>query len=358
MDEMLDVISKYVNDKIKRKKIGQIVKSLPQGAAINITDEDMSKYKDMAVEDYFALRKVEKLVEAEIIEENTAERLKSSINRRTMLNERLADIYLNEKDKKEVENIEAELVSIENLLNSFHLLDNPFNPAVNDTYNIINEYSRLWFAAEDDLVITIIDSFEIKNWDDDLIDKKMLTENRARKYFYLNHINTPEEQRKTDSLLKRLYEFVTITDGEKGIPDFKDNTPATICYRENVGYIGIPNDSNHVLIYYYGNSEEQAFLNILNSYEWNLSSYRTDIRNEMFYGIHPGSKAIPIDCRENRSQSAIMQFRKFYGDNIPEIIIKSLSKWFEIPVKYDYNKHYFVRAEKNPERKLKPEGDN
>ena len=128
MDEISNAINNYYYDKIRRMKIGQIVSGMPKELTINISKEDVDKYRYTAVEEYFALKKIEYLVDSKNITLEVGDQLKAAVKRRPMLTERLGYVYLDTQKQGEVDNIQAELESINELLNNYHLLDNPFIP--------------------------------------------------------------------------------------------------------------------------------------------------------------------------------------------------------------------------------------
>ena len=87
----------------------------------------MTAHLDEKTENYLVSNTLDYLYKNGTIDQETLERLKAVLERKKLLWDRYADICLNEnlKDKKECENILAELGSIEQMLNQYGLLAQP-----------------------------------------------------------------------------------------------------------------------------------------------------------------------------------------------------------------------------------------
>ena len=181
--------------------------------------------------------------------------------------------------------------------------------------------------------------------------------------FYRDHILNSDEKQKTEEFMKKMEDFVIRTSGEKSLDFFRNICPeGQIQYRQEFGYITIGNyDRDEISIHGYGKTIEEAFLNatldfefyISENYEW---SHR-QVLNKQY-----SDRFLNGDYSKNDyhgpfffAELALQDFRKYYGDNIPEEIVEyyeiHLAEVGEGNFKYDYETNRLIKV--NEKEKIK-----
>lgn len=179
---------------------------------------------------------------------------------------------------------------------------------------------------------------------------------REKMNYYQNHISTKLEKEKEESLRNRMIEFETKVRGKENI-DLLLNHPFhpewRIKYFENKGYISSINaDRDIVDIYYYGRTENEAFINAIVSYELTLTE-TYELLNRKKLNKEFSERFLDGKVKENDyhgpfffSELALQDFRKYYGDNIPEYLIKNyenhVNSLYDTEYKYDLETNRFI----------------
>ncbi len=190
------------------------------------------------------------------------------------------------------------------------------------------------------------------------IDQYNYCSDEKKDEFYRNHILTSEEKKKTDEFMEKMDDFVVKTNGEKGLRFFHNWCPeGNIQYREGLGYITIGNyDRDIISVDGYGQTIEEAFFNATIDCEFYFSEcYECEHRKEL--NMQYSERFLNGDYSEDDyhgpfffAELALQDFRKYYGDNIPEEIINLcenyLKKVNKESFKYDYGTNRFIKAEK------------
>lgn len=179
-------------------------------------------------------------------------------------------------------------------------------------------------------------------------------EDAKKAKFYSYHVSTEEEKIKTEELMKKLEEFIIKTEGNDALKFFHSCTEGKIRYRDGIGYISIVNpDRDYVIIYGYGKTVEEAFLSATIDYEFyvcercawanRLELYK--LFSERFLDGNYSRKDYYVLFFS--AELALQEFRKYYGDNMPEEIINyyenRLQKDGFGDYKYDYDTNRLVK---------------
>ena len=168
--------------------------------------------------------------------------------------------------------------------------------------------------------------------------------------YYQKHIFTSDEQEKATSLQQRIIQFEEIVRGTKHINELINHPyypEWNIVYFEDLGYISFVNaDRDRVDVYYYGKTEDEAFINAMVSYELVVcEEYEFDNRERLNKEF--SDRFLDGKVKENDyhgpfffSELALQDFRKFYGDNLPKEIIQHYENHVNTiyPEKYKYDK--------------------
>ena len=176
--------------------------------------------------------------------------------------------------------------------------------------------------------------------------------------FYRNHNLTSEEKQKTDEFMKIMEDFVIKTAGKGTLKFFHNLCPeGKIHYREDFGYITIGNyDRDEVIVYGYGKTIEEAFLNATLDYEFFISeNYEWSHRQKL--NKQYSERFLNGNYSKNDyhgpfffAELALQDFRKYYGENIPEEIISYYESYLKEVTndsfKYDYETNRLVKTDK------------
>ena len=198
------------------------------------------------------------------------------------------------------------------------------------------------------------------------------TNNRTN--LYKKDVYTDNELLKTYAIRGRLLNFIQVVEHSLGpipllesteIYDYIDRNPYLgIFYLEGIGYISKGNyDRDIVDVYLYGESEEEAFktaiyeyvMNESHYYElWNREELNKDFSNRFLNGnLSEDDYHGPFFFAEH----SLQLLRNFYGNNIPEELIKEFEEYVKevekMDVKFSYETNRFESIEKNKERRRK-----
>lgn len=174
--------------------------------------------------------------------------------------------------------------------------------------------------------------------------------------YYQNHKLTKEEQEKTNSLIERLKDFEEKVRGKEYIDLYlkdPEHPEWRIKYFEDKGYISIVNaDYDIVDIYYYGRSENEAFLNAVVAHEL-LNTIRIELYNREDLNKEYSNRFLNGEVTKDDyhgpfffSELALQDFRKFYGNDIPKRIIKNyenhVNSIYEDKYEYSFDLNRFI----------------
>ena len=308
--------------------------------------EELAYYPDINLFDFHALMKIHNLVVEGTISEQMGKYLRDLLYQKIELCEKTKDIV----DPKE--NVDGpELARVYAILQNYHLYDNGFCHQTDELGHIDPRKQLKEEMDEGKIGGIIIDSYHYCYPLDD-----------EKKAFYKKHENTEEENEKTESFNKKLDEFIAITEGEDEVEHFHNIMEGSIYFREGIGYItDINPDRDDVDIYYYGDTEELAFINACAEYELNTGrDYEWLNRQQLADDF---ARRFPDDANENRyyglffaAEWALKQYQIYYGENIPEIIKTYFERFLGDKFRYDYGQNCVIKREKNLEpRLIKPE---
>lgn len=165
--------------------------------------------------------------------------------------------------------------------------------------------------------------------------------------FYRHHILTEEEKIKTEEIMKKLDEFIIKTDGEKSLEYFHNTKEGKIHYRNDLGYITTANyDRDEVIVFGYGKTFEEAFFTALVEYEFDITqSY--ELHNRQMLNKQFSERFLDGNYSKEDyhgpfffAELALQDFRKYYGDNIPEELINDYEEYLKSVELEDYQYDY------------------
>ena len=179
--------------------------------------------------------------------------------------------------------------------------------------------------------------------------------NQKKEKYYRKYKLTKEEQQKTDEFHKKMYDYVIKTNGENGLLYYYDELEGSIEYREELGYISVGNfDRDEVTVFGYGKTIDEAFKNAIINYEFHVyTDY--ELHNRQQLNKQYSERFLDGNYSSNDyhgpffwSELALKDFRKYFGDNIPEEIIQNyenyLMKVENESFKYDYETNSLVKT--------------
>lgn len=146
--------------------------------------------------------------------------------------------------------------------------------------------------------------------------------NENKEKYYNDYVFTEEENVKTKELQDKFAEFFKNVHNLDMKEDCSTEGLRLIKYRNDLGYVLVYHVDRYCDVYSYGNNIEEAFNNALIDYETiNVCRYVQFNEKELkdlFVKRFP-------DVKYNQSvfitEFSLNDFRKYYGDNIPEDII-------------------------------------
>ena len=178
--------------------------------------------------------------------------------------------------------------------------------------------------------------------------------------YYQNYEFTKEEKEKALSLRNRLIKFEAKVRGKCNIKELlmdPYHPEWQIEYFEDIGYIAFVNaDRDRVDVYYYGKTEDEAFINATVSHELVVSEEYEFFHREKL-NLDYSKRFLNGEVTENDyhgpfffSELALQDFKKYYGDNIPEMLIENYENHvngiYKENFKYDIAENRFVKKEK------------
>lgn len=195
------------------------------------------------------------------------------------------------------------------------------------------------------------------------IDGYNYCSDKEKEQFYRNHEYTPIEKKKTEEFRAKMDDFVIKTSGEDDLRYFhKWCAVGEMVYREEFGYVTITNaDRDIVLIYGYGKTIEEAFIKATIDYELELSG-NIECFNRQRLKKEYNERFLNGEFKEEKyrgpfffAELSLQDFRKYYGDNIPDEIldyfINYLKEVFGENYKYDYETNKLVEGDSKTSNK-------
>ena len=185
------------------------------------------------------------------------------------------------------------------------------------------------------------------------IDSYHYNDDLEKDIFYRKHTFTTIEKAKTFVLINKLRDFVIKTQGQKGLKHFYDCKEGNIFYIDDIGYISLANyNRDEMFVFGYGSTVDEAFIPAVMDYEFNVCehyewAHREELNKEYSKRFLNGK------CSNNDyhgpffyAELALKDFRKYYGNNIPENIIDYYERYLkdvgEGTCKYDYDSNKFI----------------
>ena len=183
---------------------------------------------------------------------------------------------------------------------------------------------------------------------------------RDKMNYYQNHEFTKEEKEKALSLRNRLIKFEAKVRGKCNIKELlmdPYHPEWQIEYFEDIGYIAFVNaDRDRVDVYYYGKTEDEAFINATVSHELVVSEEYEFFHREKL-NLDYSKRFLNGEVTENDyhgpfffSELSLQDFKKYYGDNIPAMLIQNyedhVNGIYKENFKYDIAENRFVKKEK------------
>lgn len=178
---------------------------------------------------------------------------------------------------------------------------------------------------------------------------------KEKEKYYREHKLTEKEQQKTEEFMNKMRDFIIRTHGEDALGSLNICPEGNIHFREEFGYITIGNyDRDEVTVDGYGKTIEEAFLNALIDYEfYECECYEWSHRQEL--NMQYSERFLDGNYSEDDyhgpfffAELALQDFRKYFGDNIPEEIIKYYENYLmEVEnesFKYDHETNSLVKA--------------
>lgn len=177
---------------------------------------------------------------------------------------------------------------------------------------------------------------------------------QEKENYYRKHKLTEEEQKKTDEFHKKMEEYIIKTNGENDLSLYRYESEGFIEYREELGYISVGNfDKDEVIVLWYGKTIEEAFLNATINFEFKVCA-DYELHNRQKLNKEYSERFLDGNYSEDDyhgpffwSELALQDFRKFYGDDIPEKIIEGYENYLKDfendSFKNDYETNRFVK---------------
>ncbi len=144
--------------------------------------------------------------------------------------------------------------------------------------------------------------------------------------YYRKHVYTDNEKNKTMLLKDKIREFDNIVYGKRH--NSLSYVGGEVSYFDDIGYISVSNvDRDEVNIYYYGKDLDEAFINlIIEGVSYYRSLFETANRGELdkeYKRRFPNSTDYEKKYHGSFfvAELSLKDFRKYYGDIIPEEII-------------------------------------
>ena len=194
------------------------------------------------------------------------------------------------------------------------------------------------------------------------IDSYHYCTDELKEKYYREHETTTIEKHKTEEFMNKMRDFIIRTHGEDALGSLNMCPEGNIHFREEFGYITIGNyDRDEVTVAGYGKTIEEAFLNALIDYEfYECECYEWSHRQEL--NMQYSERFLNGDYSKKDyhgpfffAELALQDFRKYFGDNIPEEIVEyyeiHLAEVGEGNFKYDYETNRLIKV--NEKEKIK-----
>ena len=149
--------------------------------------------------------------------------------------------------------------------------------------------------------------------------------------------------------------YTTAAHSVKEAKEYQCYHSTRIHYRDGIGYISFVNaDRDIVDVYFFGNDEDTAFINAIVSYEFDYNQvyelYHRNTLNKIYSERFSDGKVSKNEYHGPFffAELALKHLRKFYGDDIPKIIIDYyedyLKKVYLEEYKYDYDTNEVIKV--------------
>ena len=198
---------------------------------------------------------------------------------------------------------------------------------------------------------------------------------KDRTEFYVRDKYTEEEINKTIEIRKGILDFIKIVNNDQNLKceylesnEFYERIDANpyygIYYLEGYGYLTNANyDRDDMDIYYFGNTYDEAFKTAIYEYVMDEGQYyelmnRKELNQDFSNRFKDGN--VTEDDYYGPfffAEYSLQLLRNFYGNNIPEELIKEFEEYVKevekMDVKFSYETNRFESIEKNKERRRK-----
>ena len=188
--------------------------------------------------------------------------------------------------------------------------------------------------------------------------------NNKKKEFFANHSDTKEEIEKTARLKERIEDYVKSLGQKEELKNQWNHIEFNIKYRSGVGYISsIMADRDIVDIYYYGSSEEKAYMNAIIDYE-SVMCQRYELKNRKKLNKDYSKRFLNGRVSDDDyhgpfffAELALQDLRKYFGENIPQEFIDYYEKYLkrieQKDYRYDYESNRLIELEESKKQFLK-----
>ena len=180
------------------------------------------------------------------------------------------------------------------------------------------------------------------------IDRKEFTD---RELIFEGYLYSDSELEKTKSLKNRIVEYIKTVSGNEPSDYFYYTPECHIKYMESLGYVSIFSFNGFYEIYYYGTTEDEAFMNAIIDYEMgNGRDFELHHRDELNKEYQERFAEEPISNYHGPfffAEHSLQGLRKFYKNEIPEVIVEAFERYLEEverkSYKYDTSVNRFVK---------------
>lgn len=178
---------------------------------------------------------------------------------------------------------------------------------------------------------------------------------KNKRDYYEKYEYSKEEEEKAQKLQARIIQYITIVYDIETVKKYKHYNSTRIHYRDGIGYISFVNaDRDIVDVYFFGSDEDTAFINAIVSYEFDYNQiyelYHRTALNKIYSERFSNGKVSKNEYHGPFffAELALKHLKKFYGNDIPEHIVKYyeeyLEKVYAEPYKYDSEADEIVKV--------------
>lgn len=170
---------------------------------------------------------------------------------------------------------------------------------------------------------------------------------------FQNQIENYIEKNETKNIRKRIENYFKIIGQSKDVLYCNVFYLSEINDYENGYYCIIPAERGYMNVYYYGKTEEEAFFNVLIDSELYINTEYEFVNREKLNKEYCNRflNGIVLDDVNHvvffRAELSLKDFRKYYGDNIPVMLIQFFEHYVEEltgeKFKYDYETNGFIK---------------